>query len=43
MDELIYEEFKGTGNAEIKLARKLAEKRLFPAIDTVAFVRNFHG
>ena len=33
MDELIYEEFKGTGNAEITLARKLAEKRLFPAID----------
>lgn len=33
MDELIYEEFKGTGNSEIILDRKLAEKRLFPAID----------
>ena len=33
MDEVIFEEFKGTGNAEIVLDRKLAEKRLFPAID----------
>ena len=33
MDEVIYEEFKGTGNMEIHLERKLAEKRLFPAID----------
>ncbi len=33
MDDLIYEEFKGTGNMELHLARKLAEKRIFPAID----------
>jgi len=33
MDELIYEEFKGTGNMEIHLSRKLAERRVFPAID----------
>ena len=33
MDEVIYEEFKGTGNMEIHLDRKLAEKRVFPAID----------
>ena len=33
MDEVIFEEFKGTGNAEIVLSRQLADKRLFPAID----------
>ncbi|GIW62801.1 MAG: transcription termination factor Rho [Patescibacteria group bacterium] len=33
MDDLIYEEFKGTGNMEIHLERKFAEKRVFPAID----------
>ena len=33
MDELIYEEFKGTGNMELHLDRKLAEKRVFPAIN----------
>ncbi len=33
MDEVIFEEFKGTGNMEIKLDRKLADKRVFPAID----------
>ncbi|MCC5853054.1 MAG: transcription termination factor Rho, partial [Alkalimonas sp.] len=33
MDEVIYEEFKGTGNLELHLARKIAEKRIFPAID----------
>ena len=33
MDDLIYEEFKGTGNMELHLTRKLAEKRIFPAID----------
>lgn len=33
MDEVIFEEFKGTGNLEIKLDRKLANKRIFPAID----------
>jgi len=33
MDDLIYEEFKGTGNMELHLERKFAEKRIFPAID----------
>jgi len=33
MDEVIYEEFKGTGNMEVHLDRKLSEKRVFPAID----------
>jgi len=33
MDDLIYEEFKGTGNSEIHLDRRLADKRIFPAID----------
>ena len=33
MDEVIYEEFKGTGNMEVHLDRKLAERRVFPAID----------
>ncbi len=33
MDDIVYEEFKGTGNMEIHLDRKLAEKRVFPAID----------
>ncbi|QKX02437.1 transcription termination factor Rho [Wolbachia endosymbiont of Dirofilaria (Dirofilaria) immitis] len=33
MDEVIFEEFKGTGNAEIILDRKLADKRIFPAVD----------
>jgi transcription termination factor Rho len=33
MDEVIFEEFKGTGNMEIVLDRKLADKRIFPAID----------
>ena len=33
MDEVIFEEFKGTGNWEIRLDRKLADKRIFPAID----------
>lgn len=33
MDDVIYEEFKGTGNMELHLERKLAEKRVFPAID----------
>jgi len=35
MDDLIYEEFKGTGNMELHLDRKLSEKRIFPAIDIV--------
>ncbi|WP_418969512.1 transcription termination factor Rho [Alloscardovia omnicolens] len=33
MDEVIFEEFKGTGNMELRLSRELSEKRLFPAID----------
>lgn len=33
MDDLIYEEFKGTGNMELHLVRKLAERRVFPAVD----------
>ena len=33
MDDVIYEEFKGTGNMELVLSRKLQERRLFPAID----------
>jgi transcription termination factor Rho len=33
MDDVIFEEFKGTGNCEIKLDRSLAEKRIYPAID----------
>ena len=36
MDEVIFEEFKGTGNMEVKLDRSLAEHRVFPAIDPVA-------
>jgi len=33
MDELIYEEFKGTGNMELHLDRRLAERRIYPAMD----------
>ncbi|HEX9817270.1 MAG TPA: transcription termination factor Rho [Patescibacteria group bacterium] len=33
MDDLVYEEFKGTGNQEVHLSRELAERRIFPAID----------
>jgi transcription termination factor Rho len=33
MDEVIFEEFKGTGNMEIHLDRKMSEKRMFPAVD----------
>jgi transcription termination factor Rho len=36
MDEVIFEEFKGTGNSEIRLRREFAEKRIFPAIDVDA-------
>ncbi|MGY1745428.1 transcription termination factor Rho [Blastococcus sp. SYSU D00695] len=36
MDTVIFEEFKGTGNAEIKLDRRLADKRIFPAVDVNA-------
>jgi transcription termination factor Rho len=36
MDDVIFEEFKGTGNCEIKLDRSLAERRIYPAIDIPA-------
>ena len=36
MDEVIFEEFKGTGNMELKLDRKMADKRIFPAVDVDA-------
>ena len=36
MDEVIFEEFKGTGNMELKLDRKLADRRVFPAVDVDA-------
>lgn len=36
MDEVIFEEFKGTGNMEVKLDRSLADRRIFPAIDPIA-------
>ena len=42
MDEVIFEEFKGTGNMELKLDRKLADKRIFPAVDVDA-VRHPQG
>ncbi len=35
MDEVIFEEFKGTGNSEIVLDRKVADKRVFPAMDVL--------
>jgi transcription termination factor Rho len=41
MDEVIFEEFKGTGNMEVKLDRKLAQRRIFPSIDvTQSHTRN---
>jgi len=36
MDEVIFEEFKGTGNMELKLDRRLADRRIFPAVDIEA-------
>ena len=36
MDEVIFEEFKGTGNMELQLDRRLANKRIYPAIDIIA-------
>jgi len=36
MDEVIFEEFKGTGNMELRLRRDLADKRIFPAVDVDA-------
>ena len=37
MDDVIFEEFKGTGNMEVHLDRALSEKRIFPAINIVPF------
>jgi transcription termination factor Rho len=36
MDEVIFEEFKGTGNMELQLDRKLSNKRIYPAVDIIA-------
>ncbi len=36
MDEVIFEEFKGTGNMELQLDKKISNKRIFPAVDLVA-------
>src|SRR5205809_1556634 len=36
MDDVIFEEFKGTGNAELRLARELADRRIYPAVDIAA-------
>ena len=36
MDDVIFEEFKGTGNMELQLDRKLANKRIYPAVDITA-------
>src|SRR2546430_13114888 len=36
MDDVIFEEFKGTGNAELRLARELADRRPYPAVDIAA-------
>ena len=36
LDEVVYEEFKGTGNLEIRLSRELADRRIFPAVDIAA-------
>jgi transcription termination factor Rho len=36
MDEVIFEEFKGTGNSELRLDRKLSERRIWPSIDITA-------
>jgi transcription termination factor Rho len=35
LDDVLFEEFKGTGNMELRLRRELADKRIFPAIDTM--------
>jgi transcription termination factor Rho len=39
MDEVIFEEFKGTGNMELQLDRRLANKRIYPAIDLVGHLQ----
>jgi len=36
MDDVIFEEFKGTGNAELRLVRELADRRVYPAVDIAA-------
>ena len=36
MDEVIFEEFKGTGNMELQLDRRIANRRIFPAIDLIS-------
>ena len=36
MDDVIFEEFKGTGNMELQLDRKLSNKRIFPSVDIIA-------
>ena len=36
MDEVIFEEFKGTGNMELRLSRQLSERRIYPAVDVNA-------
>ena len=36
MDEVIFEEFKGTGNMELQLDRRLSNKRIFPAVDIIS-------
>ena len=36
MDEVIFEEFKGTGNMELQLDRKISNRRIFPAIDLIS-------
>jgi len=43
MDELIFEEFKGTGNMELHLDRGLQEKRLYPAIHPLGFSHEARG
>ena len=43
MDQVIFEEFKGTGNSELVLSRELAERRIFPAIDIVASATRREG
>jgi len=41
MDEVIFEEFKGTGNMEVKLDRRLSERRIYPSIDvSSSYTRN---
>jgi len=36
MDDIIFEEFKGTGNSELRLSRELADRRIYPAVDIAA-------